>query len=395
MVSHWMATTAVGAGIVCGALGAGPLRAETSLFTENDTSLLNEVAKHLRTDYVGLPSDRQIAEACIRGAVQELDPNGSFFTRAEYDAQIQPPKHAQGAIGIAFARNDQRLVIREVYEGSPAERAGLKAGDQLVRINGKFVSTRLQTEAANLRGVPGTVVSLTVERATTGKTHTFVVKRAIIRSTPLTIKWLEPGVAYVRIRAFQARMWDKLNSIIKGTASDQSAPMKALILDLRDNTGGIFTEAVAVTDLFIQEGHLLRMVGPGRGSTNIHKASGKAPYPELALVVLVNGHTAAGAEVVVGALQDHKRATIVGSRTFGSDWITTLFPLSGGEAMTVTTSRWTTPDGRSVANVGITPDVLVEGDSRVSDAGEAAPVDTHLLKALEVARSGRSGNQKR
>jgi len=291
---------------------------------------------------------------------------------------------------------DGLLEVVSPIEGAPAFRAGVRAGDRIESIDDTPVkSLRLGDAVRRLRGKPGTPVALTVLRKGESEPRTLTVTRALVRLETVSSKMIGPGFAWLRVRAFQASTADSLARQLD--ALSKQGALNALVLDLRDNPGGVLRGAVAVGAAFLPPKSLV-LATDGRGAAAKRKylatvedyASGEDPFKSLPasaktvpMVVLVNGRSASGSEIVAAALQDHERATVLGTRTFGMGTIQTLVPLGDGTAVKLTTARFFTPAGREIHKVGLTPDVVV--DDAAAEPGSAG--DLQLARAIELLKA--------
>lgn len=246
-------------------------------------------------------------------------------------------------------------------EDTPASTAGLKPGDLIIRLDEKAVKGMTLTDAVRLmRGKPGTDIVLTVVREGSSKPLSFTVTRAVIKIQSVKQRLLEPGYGYVRITQFQAGTTKALNVGLKKLEVENKGPLKGLILDLRNNPGGVLNGAVGVTDTFVDKGLIVYTEGRVPDSKLKFSATPGDAINGAPMVVLVNGGSASASEIVAGALQDHKRAVIMGTKTFGKGSVQTIVPVSNGAALKLTTARYYTPDGRSIQAAGIVPDIVTE-----------------------------------
>lgn len=334
--------------------------------------------------------------AILAGAVQALDPYCAYLDREDFK-DLQVGSAGAAGIGLELRMADGLLEVVSPIEGAPAFRAGVRAGDRIESIDDTPVkSLRLGDAVRRLRGKPGTAVALTLLRKGESEPSTLTVTRALVRLETVSAKMIGPGFAWLRVRAFQASTADSLARHLDALA--KQGPLNALVLDLRNNPGGVLRGAVAVGAAFLPPKSLV-LATDGRAAEAKRKflatagdyASGEDPFKSLPasaktvpMVVLVNGRSASGSEIVAAALQDHKRATVLGTRTFGMGTIQTLVPLGDGTAVKLTTAHFLTPAGREIDKLGLTPDVVVD-DAAAAEPGSAG--DVQLARAIELLKA--------
>lgn len=366
--------------------------------TWEQARLLSEVIERVRQDYVEPVDDAALLESAIRGMVADLDPHSEFLDADEYeDIRISTTGRYSG-IGLEISTVDGEILIVAPIDGTPAQRAGLKAGDVIVAIDGTTVANEgLQQTIARMRGREGTMVTITVLRGDDEEVHVFSLQREHIQTASVRHELLEPAYGYIRVSQFNEATADELSRAIddlQQAGSDAQASMLAgLILDLRNNPGGVLDAAVDVSDLFLDSGIIVSADGrtpESRFTRNAHRGDILDGAP---IVVLVNHGSASASEIVAGALRDHHRALIVGTTTFGKGLVQTVMPLSRGRAIKLTTSRYYTPSGESIDTIGILPDVVVEASGHYPDLSLAAGLDregdAQLIEAIERLRNHR------
>ncbi|HEX2140023.1 MAG TPA: S41 family peptidase, partial [Woeseiaceae bacterium] len=354
--------------------------------------LFAEVMERVKQDYVHPVDDRELLESAIRGMVSGLDPHSEFLDPEEYrDIRISTSGHYSG-VGIEVSTEDSELKVIAPIDNTPAQRAGIRSGDTILSVDGVAVDPdRLHEAIERMRGRPGTRVRLTVERADTGEPLMFTMQRESIQVASVRHELLEAGVGYVRISQFNETTPDELRESIDdllADAQDRSARMlSGLVLDLRNNPGGMLDAAVGVADLFLDSGVIVSADGRTRESRFTRRAARGDVLQGASMVVLVNEGSASASEIVAGALQDHRRALIVGTTTFGKGLVQTVMPLSEGRALKLTTSRYYTPSGDSIHHQGILPDVVVESSGNYPAPGMSSGADrrrdAQLGEALE------------
>ena len=291
--------------------------------------------------------------------MKTLDPHSSFMTKDEYQELMMETKGSFTGVGIEITIRDNMLTVVAPIEGSPAHKAGIKAGDKIIKIDDKPTKDMTLMDAVkNIRGPKGTKVKLTILREGESKPLEFVIVRDVIPLISVRKCMLTNNIGYIRISSFQSNTTKELIKALN--QMEKGGKLKGLILDLRNDPGGLLNQAVKVADLFLDSGVIVTTKGRKR-SQNIkaiaHKNKKRRDYP---IVVLVNGGTASAAEIVAGALQDNKRALIVGTRTFGKGSVQTVIPLSDGSALRLTTAKYYTPSGRCIQVTGIEPDIELE-----------------------------------
>lgn len=335
----------------------GEVKADSNSVYKN-IELFTEVLREIEKNYVEPENSQKLIYGAIKGMVSSLDPHSSFMTRDEYQELITETKGSFSGVGIEITVKDDVLTVVSPIEGSPAFKAGIKSGDRIVRIDGKSTKGMTLMDAVkNIRGPKGSVVKLTVTRDGEIKPLTFSIKRDVIPLQSVRHLLLTPQFGYVRISNFQGNTAHDLKAALDDMQKEH--PLKGLILDLRNNPGGLLTQAVSVSDLFLDKGVIVSTRGrdPSQDVTlSAHKNGTQRNYP---MVVLVNGGSASASEIVAGALQDNKRALILGTRTFGKGSVQTIIPLPDGSGLRLTTARYYTPSGKSIQLSGIVPDIKV------------------------------------
>ena len=345
----------------------------------DDLRTFAEVYGRIKDDYVEGVQDRTLLESAIRGMLSGLDPHSAYLDREEYrDLQVGTTGEF-GGLGIEVGMDDGFVKVIAPIDDTPAQRAGLQAGDTIVRIDDKPVKGLSLNEAVNLmRGKPGTEIRLSIVRSGEGRPFEVTLERDVIHVASVKSRTLEPGYGYVRISHFQARTTDDLLSAISALKKDNQGALKGLVLDLRNNPGGVLNAAVGVSDAFITDGLIVYTMGRLEDSKLQFKAGPDDVLSGAPLVVLVNGGSASASEIVAGALQDQKRALIMGTQTFGKGSVQTIVPIDDTTALKLTTARYYTPSGRSIQAQGIVPDIKLE-------RGEFKPILEPELDPLKEA----------
>jgi len=325
-----------------------------------DIKLFNEVYDMIKKNYVDEINSTTLIQGAINGMVKSLDPHSSFMTPDLYkELEVETQGHF-GGIGIEITLLKDILTVVSPIEDTPAFIAGIKTGDQIIRIDGKSTKDITVMEAVKkLRGPKDTKVTITIMRENMPTPKDITLTRAIIQVKSVKVKNIEDHIGYIRIASFQEKTADDLRKALK-EVSEKLNPMNGLVLDLRNDPGGLLTQAIEVSDIFLKSGIIVST--RGRVKAMETKAMAKNDGNEITcpIVVLVNEGTASAAEIVAGALQDNGRALIVGAQTFGKASVQTVVPLEDGSALKLTTARYYTPKGRSIQAEGIKPDIVVK-----------------------------------
>ena len=360
-----------------------------------------EVYGRIKDDYVDGVKDKKLLESAIRGMLAGLDPHSSYLDKEEYrDLQVGTSGEF-GGLGIEVGMDDGFVKIIAPIDDTPAQRAGLQAGDLIVRIDDKPVKGLSLNEAVSMmRGKPGTEIRLTIMRGTDGRPLEVKVERDIIHVASVKSRTLEPGFGYVRLSHFQARTTEDMRTAIDALKKENKDELKGLVLDLRNNPGGVLNAAVGVSDAFIADGLIVYTQGRQADSKLQFKAGPDDVLAGAPLVVLVNGGSASASEIVAGALQDHRRALIMGTQTFGKGSVQTIVPIDDNTALKLTTARYYTPSGRSIQAEGISPDLTLDpGEFKPSSEREPDPLkESDLVRHLDedkAADDDKSGEVKK
>jgi carboxyl-terminal processing protease len=338
-----------------------------------------DVYARLKKDYVVKVSDKKLMENAIRGMLAGLDPHSAYLDPDEFHELQIGTTGEFGGLGIEVGMEDGFVKVIAPIDDTPADRAGIKAGDLIVRLNKKPVKGMSLDDAVNMmRGKKGTNITLTIVREGVEKPLTISITRDIIRVQSVKAQLLEPEFGYVRITNFQAKTTQSLIDAIEKLKQENGGELKGLVLDLRNNPGGVLNGAVGVSDAFLNDGLIVYTEGRDQNSELRYSATEGDVLNGAPMVVLINGGSASASEIVAGAMQDDKRAIIMGSKSFGKGSVQTILPLSNGAALKLTTARYYTPSGRSIQAEGIEPDIPLEnltvtgvGDSGVAPLTEA------------------------
>ncbi len=333
--------------------------AEDKAIYEN-LQVFSDVLDIVKENYVEEVDNEKLIEGAISGMLRTLDPHSSYLDPDAYKELQVETKGSFGGIGIEITIRDGVLTVVSPLEGTPAYELGIQAGDQILRVDGEPTKEMTLMEAVKkMRGPKGTKVVLTIMREGFTKPEDFVITRATIAIKSVRTKNLEPGYGYVRLSQFQSSTARDLRKAL-AKLEKENQPLKGLVLDLRNNPGGLLDQAVKVSDEFLRDGLIVYTGGRLKSQDmrfEAHVNTRPHPYP---VVVLVNEGSASAAEIVAGALQDHKRAVVVGVKTFGKGSVQTVMPLRNGAALRLTTAIYYTPNGRSIQAKGIEPDIVVQ-----------------------------------
>jgi carboxyl-terminal processing protease len=370
----------------------GPLPVE-------DLRAFTEVFGRIKADYVEPVDDKKLISEAINGMLTGLDPHSAYLDQEAFRELQVGTQGEFGGLGIEVGMEDGFVKVISPIEDTPAFRAGLKPGDLIIKLDDTNVKGLTLNEAVKrMRGKPNTDITLTILRKGEPKPRIVTLTRAIIQIQSVKFKLVEPGYAYVRVTQFQEHTPEKMVAALDKMFKDNNGPMKGLVLDLRNDPGGLLNAAVAISAAFLQQNAMV-VYTDGRtedskmklyASSDYYLRGGKDDYMKklpqavktVPMVVLVNSGSASASEIVAGALQDHKRAIIMGTQTFGKGSVQTILPLGNNTAIKLTTARYYTPNGRSIQAKGITPDIVVE-EATIAEADPAlrmreADLERHL-----------------
>jgi carboxyl-terminal processing protease len=359
-----------------------------------EARLFAEVYERIKREYVDDVDDHALMDKAIRGMVAALDPHSAFLDTDEFEEIRLSTMGSYPGVGIEVVAEDSAVKILRPIEGSPADQAGLLPGDQIVRIDDADIGADLAGAISRMRGSSGSVVKLTVLRPTTGQTLDFSLRRAKVEVHSVAQQSLEPGYGYLRITGFSETTADDVNHAIARMKRDNPGGIKGLVLDLRNNPGGVLEAGVAVADAFLNEGVIVTADGRTPDARFRMDATPGDVIDGAPLVVLVNGGSASASEIVAGALKDHGRAELIGHKTYGKGSVQTVMPLSHGGAVKLTTSRYFTPSGASIHGKGIVPDIIAQGPEdppaemlTAKSAPSLAARDKEVRLALDTLKS--------
>lgn len=361
-----------------------------------DLRAFAEVFGKIKSDYVEPVADKKLISEAINGMLTGLDPHSTYMDADAFKDMQATTQGEFGGLGIEVGMEDGLVKVISPIEDSPAYQAGVKSGDLIMKLDDKLVKGMTLNDAVKImRGKPDTTIVLTILRKNEAKPLLVTLERAIIKTKSVKYKMTEPGYAYVRVSQFQERTGEDLAKAIKTMHDENKGPFKGLVLDLRNDPGGLLNGAVGVSAAFLPQDALV-VYTEGRtpdskmnltaspenyvrgGAVNDYMRDIPEDLKTVPMVVLINAGSASASEIVAGALQDHKRATLIGVRTFGKGSVQTIMPMNNGAAIKLTTARYFTPNGRSIQAKGIEPDYLVEDGSDQSYNIHEADLTRHL-----------------
>ena len=362
-----------------------------------DARMLAEVLDRVEHDYVNSVDDHQLLQAAIRGMVSSLDPYSAYLDGAEYDELKISSSGQYSGVGIEVSMEGEQVVVVSPFDGSPAARAGIRTGDVISSIDGVPVeATKLEDTIGRMRGKEGTAVKIGILREGSAEPLEFTLKRSRVELHSVKSELAEPGFGYVRIAEFSETTGDDLVGALRAVRKRNGGPLLGLVLDLRNNPGGVLEAAVAVSDAFLDGGLIVSAKGRTPESRFEMRATRGDELNGAPIMVLVNGGSASAAEIVAGALKDNRRARLMGRTTYGKGSVQTVMPLSGDRAIKLTTSLYYTPSGVSINHRGIAPDIELERDPKPAEvpAPANAPLEQRdpdvkrAIQELKVAGKG-------
>jgi carboxyl-terminal processing protease len=355
-------------------------RPDSASLPWEEARLLAEIIERVKRDYVDRVDDHELIESAIRGMIADLDPHSSFLDPEEFRNIRISTSGKYSGVGIEIGVSDGRIVVVAPIDGSPADRAGILAGDIILAIDGMPVTASdLEDSVSRMRGPVGTEVVLTLQREGSEEALKIELQRGQVELRSVRAELLDGGDAYVRISHFTAGTPHDLRHALAELRRQADRPLAGMVLDLRNNPGGVLDAAIEVADVFLDGGLIVSAEGRMPEARFRANASPGDMLGGAPLTVLVNNGSASAAEIVAGALKDHRRATIIGTRTFGKGSVQTIMPLSDGRAIKLTTSRYYTPAGLSIQARGVTPDLLVEGPGPDGEDAQLASALATLL----------------
>ncbi len=345
--------------------------------------LFTDVLSIVKKSYVEEVDTKKLIYGAINGMLSSLDPHSSFMSPETYKEMKIETKGSFGGLGIEISIKEGILTVISPIEDTPAYRAGIKAGDQILKIDDKYTKDLTIMDAVKrMRGTKGTKVTLSIMRDGFEKPKEFPLVRDIIQVKSVKFKTLDEGYAYVRIAQFQEKTDDDLQKALESLNESNKGKIRGLVLDLRNDPGGLLEQAVRVAEHFLDEGKLI-VYTEGRDKESQMRFSSRKgdKQPNYPIVVLINSGSASASEIVAGALQDHKRAVVMGVQSFGKGSVQTILPLSDNSGLRLTTARYYTPSGRSIQAKGISPDIVVD---RIELASGAEKKDSMHLREKDL-----------
>jgi carboxyl-terminal processing protease len=339
--------------------------------TYKNLKIFSEVLDMVEKNYVEPVENDKLMQGAINGLMKSLDPHSSFMTAEMYKELEVETRGSFGGVGIEITILKDILTVVSPIEDSPAYKAGVKAGDQIIRIDGQSTKDIPITEAVKkLRGPKDTRVTITILREGMLTPKDIVITRSTIQIRSVRFRVYDEHIGYVRIATFQERTGEDVKKAIREIEA-KARPLKGIVLDLRNNPGGLLNQSIEVSDIFLKKGGIVSTRGRTKGTESKVMAKNDGDEPTCPIIVLVNEGSASAAEIVAGALQDNGQALVLGAQTFGKGSVQTVIPLENGAAVKLTTARYYTPNGRSIQAEGITPDILVKHVRPVEEKEDA------------------------
>ncbi|MBI4402048.1 MAG: S41 family peptidase [Nitrospirae bacterium] len=361
-------------------LGKGWERTGHATETYEELKTFSEVLTQIQKHYVDEVKSKDLVQGAIRGMLSTLDPHSAYMTPEMYKEIQVETKGEFGGVGIQIGIKENRLAVIAPIEGTPAQRAGIRAGDFITKVNDESTKDLTLMDAVQrMRGPKGTKVSVTIEREGTPEPLVFTLVRDIIKIESVRSKVIESNIAYIRLTQFQESTAKDLSRVLKQFREQK---LQSTILDLRNNPGGLLTSAVDVSELFLGPGKLIVYIKGREGRKDEYVSRSKEQPDDYPMIVLVNEGSASASEIVAGAMQDWGRAVVIGTTTFGKGSVQTILPLADGSGLRLTTAKYYTPKGRSIQSTGITPDIVVK------------PKPVMVAKAGEKEKEGETRPQK-
>lgn len=367
--------------------------AESEALPFEDLRTFTEIFGRIKKDYVEPVSDKKLLEDAVRGMLTGLDPHSAYLSSEEYQELKEGTTGQFGGLGIEVTMENGFIKVVSPIDDTPAQRSGIKTGDLIIKLDEKAVKGMSLADAVKMmRGEPGSKILLTIVREGVEAPLKITITRDTIKVKSVKSRLLEKNYAYVRISSFQSGTGDSLKEALSALKKENAAVLKGLVLDLRNNPGGVLNAAVEVSDAFLKSGLIVYTKGRIENSEMRFNAAPDDLLDGAPIVVLINAGSASASEIVAGALQDAKRAVIMGEKSFGKGSVQTILPTSNGSAVKLTTARYYTPSGRSIQAEGIEPDITLgrvklESIDNPSDFKpvKEADLSRHLKNAKELA----------
>lgn len=361
--------------------------------TYRQLNLFGDVYERVKNDYVRETKDAELVEDAINGMLSGLDPHSSYMNPKNFSDMQVTTRGEYGGLGLEVTMEDGLVKVITPMDGTPAARAGIKTGDLIATIDGMSIQGLTLSEAVDkMRGPVNSQIKIQVLRKGEKKPLEFVITRAVIHVESVRFK-AENDVAVIRITTFTEQTEEGLEKAVQQTKAKIGNRLKGVILDLRNNPGGLLDQAISVSDSFLDSGEVVSTRGRRASDTQRYNARSGQLFANVPVIVLINQGSASASEIVAGALQDHRRARIIGTRSFGKGSVQTVIPLSGGidGALRLTTAKYYTPSGRSIQATGIDPDILVEQTAEDDSEAEANDrlSEANLPKHLDAQEGGK------
>lgn len=363
-----------------------------------DLRTFTQVFDQIRNVYVEDVDDPTLLKNAIIGMLTQLDPHSAYLDKSAFEELQTNTSGEFGGLGIEVGMEDGFVKVISPIDDTPAQRAGIKAGDLIVKINGTpLTGTALDVAVEKMRGPKGSAITLTIVRDGLDKPLDIKLIRDTIKVISVRAEPLDPGFAYVRVAQFQVNTADDLKKALAKLQTENKSKLKGVVLDLRNNPGGVLQASVDVADLFLEKGAIVSTKGRVANANLEYEATAGDMLNAAPMVVLINEGSASASEIVAGALQDQKRAIVIGTQSFGKGSVQTVIPLSEDRAIKLTTARYYTPSGRSIQAEGIVPDIIVEpalfeargGDSsRIKEANLAGHLENNITHKNSDGNSG-------
>lgn len=365
------------AGLVVSTQFAGPIvaqeaKGEAEVYQQLD--LFGDVFERIRSSYVESVSEKELIEAAINGMLQSLDPHSSYMPADDFDDMQVQTKGEFGGLGIEVTQENGFVKVVSPMDGTPADRAGIKAGDLITQVNGESVAGLPLDQAVDLmRGPVGSEIKITIARPDTAEPFDVTMKRETITIAAVRSR-VEDDTVVLRVTTFNEQTYESLEKQLKEQveAAGGMDKVAGFVLDLRNNPGGLLTQAIAVSDAFLNSGEVVSTRGRDPQDSERYNATEGDLAQGKPLVVVINGGSASASEIVAGALQDHRRAIVVGTQSFGKGSVQTVMPVQGDGGMRLTTARYYTPSGRSIQSLGVAPDIIVDQKTPEEAAADTA-----------------------
>ncbi|MDX1527537.1 MAG: S41 family peptidase [Gammaproteobacteria bacterium] len=396
MTSTYRSIFVLAVGFVLGAMltvGHGVFaerHAESAALPLEDLRTFTEIFAKIKNDYVEPVEDKTLLENAIRGMLSGLDPHSAYLIPEDYRELQAGTSGEFGGLGIEVGMEDGFVKVIAPIDDTPAKEAGVEAGDLIIRLDDTPVKGMTLAEAVKImRGKPGTDITLTIVREGEDKPLKITITRDVIKITSVKSEMIEPGYGYLRITQFQSRTGESVRDQIAKMKKSSGGQLKGLVLDLRSNPGGVLSAAVSVSDAFLKKGIIVYTEGRLDDAKLKFNAKPTDVLDGAPIVVLVDGGSASASEIVAGALQDHKRAIVMGDKTFGKGSVQTILPMENGSALKLTTARYYTPSGKSIQAKGIEPDIKLD---RVKISMADVSGDPGRVKESNLARHLENGD---